>query len=414
MKIGELAHLFNLSTQAIRYYIKVGLIVPESKGAQYQFNQQNVEDLKLILKLKQYDFSISDIHDVLTLKRISNLKTSDSQDKYRAILRNKLSSIAEEQVRLRKVTSEIEAELKTLSTTAAPTQKERGIPLCFLPLLCCPTCGTTLDISNMQIRDQQIISGDLHCGCGYRAKIEHGILLVEGGHVPEREIPDLSRSSYNDSSAALVTLYQKSYNWILNQLSGIDLAGKVVFENLINCCCFLATNINQMSPDALYIVADRHREVIELYKEFFEQQTSANILFIVAPSHRYPLKSHCIDLYIDYLSTLDYMTYESGDYRDVLRPFLRPQADVVGAWGYFAPRSRSYRQFRTQFPESQESTFKLDAFLDFLRSQPIRMLGEQYTGHVTDSGQGGLCFSFHIPGDKLSFYTFHYRYLQGT
>ena len=179
MKIGELAQRFNLSTQAIRYYIKEGLLVPESKDKQYRFNQQNIEDLEFILKLKEYDFSIADIHDVLSLKRISNLKTESSQNEYRSMLTKKLTAIVEEQARLRQISSAIKAEMDGLDSVAVggASESEQGISLSFLPLLNCPVCGTSLDISDMQIKHQQI----RHFFYNHHTFL---IIIISGKHLP--------------------------------------------------------------------------------------------------------------------------------------------------------------------------------------------------------------------------------------
>ncbi|MBQ1214994.1 MAG: MerR family transcriptional regulator, partial [Firmicutes bacterium] len=54
MKIGELTKAYGVSNQTIRYYVKMGLLIPETKEKQYVFNEQSREDLELILKLKQF------------------------------------------------------------------------------------------------------------------------------------------------------------------------------------------------------------------------------------------------------------------------------------------------------------------------------------------------------------------------
>ena len=40
MRIGALAKQYNISIETIRYYISIGLLIPEKKCAQCQFSAQ--------------------------------------------------------------------------------------------------------------------------------------------------------------------------------------------------------------------------------------------------------------------------------------------------------------------------------------------------------------------------------------
>ena len=70
MKITALAQCFNLSTDAIRFYERSGLLKPERQPNGYrEFTEADQQDLKIILALKALDFSIKEISYVLELKR---------------------------------------------------------------------------------------------------------------------------------------------------------------------------------------------------------------------------------------------------------------------------------------------------------------------------------------------------------
>ena len=85
MKIGELTKKYGVSSQTIRYYVKMGLLIPETKEKQYVFNEQSCEDLELILRLKKFDLSLSDIHRILSLNRISHFVSQEDRNTYRSI-----------------------------------------------------------------------------------------------------------------------------------------------------------------------------------------------------------------------------------------------------------------------------------------------------------------------------------------
>lgn len=415
MKIGELSKKYNLSTQTIRYYIKLALLVPDSKNKQYYFSEQDIDDLELILKLKNLDFSLSDIHKALSLKRISNFVDKEDQQNYKKLLQNHLNSIMQEEYRLRYIRNAVEAELeKTTKEDALRSPKQEcGISLRFLPYLCCPFCKSSLDIQNMQVTNLQIISGDLHCSCGYHASVREGILYVEGGHISSGEVVDFERRYYKDSPNSLVSLYQKSYNWMIKEIKALPLENKVVLEPLVNTSCFLFPNIRFLNRNALYIIIDKHQEIIKCYKEALEQlNLDFDILFMVDATYHYPLKPGCVDLFIDYNSTTEYFAYENqGHLLDKINPYLHSGSNIIGALFCLNRNSKSHHNFQKRFPDSHPSSMMIQPFWDYMHSQPLSTQKEEYLGFVTDSGDGGLAFSYHVPGDKLSLYMYQYKVL---
>lgn len=414
MKIGELTKKYGVSNQTIRYYIKIGLLIPETKEKQYVFNEQSQKDLELILHLKKFTLSLADIHRILSLNRISHFISREDRDVYRTILHNQLISIEQEERRLQTIAGDIREELRRaleseqMSTTQA--KNSRGISLRFLPYLYCPHCNTPLNIADMQISQLEVQSAQLHCDCGYSARIDHGILYSDQGHTSPDEVVDVERRFYKDAPPPVVNLHQKSYNWITKQIQFMDFTDKIVIEPLINTCCYLFTNIHRLNTKALYIITDKHAAPIEHYKSLFERMgLDVDILFIVDASHKYPLKRNSIDLCIDDTSTVEYAAYEAGSFFDNLLPYLHPSAHWIGVFHYFDPRSKSFRKFREKFPQAQNICYNLPAFNRYMCSRPVQLLDDEIIGSVDQSGEGIVTFSFHVPGDLLSWYTFHYK-----
>ena len=414
MKIGELTKKYGVSSQTIRYYVKMGLLIPETKEKQYVFNEQSRDDLDLILRLKKFDLSLSDIHRILSLNRISHFVSQEDRNTYRSILHDQLSSIEREENRLQAVAADIREELRrqleTEQMSMTQPRASRGISLKFLPYLYCPHCNTPLNISDMQISQLEVQSARLHCDCGYSARIDNGILYSDQGEVSPEEVVDVDRRFYKDSPPPVINLHQKSYNWITKRIQHLDLTDKIVIEPLINTCCYLFTNIHRLDPKALYIITDKHAAPIEHYKSLFERMgLDVDILFIVDASHKYPLKQGCVDLCIDDTSTVEYAAYEEGSLFDTLLPYLHPRTHWVGVFHYFDLRSASYRRFREKFPGAQKVCYDLTEFNRTMRSHPLQLLDDEIIGSVDHSGEGIVTFSFHIPGDPLSWYAFHYK-----
>ncbi|MBO0441021.1 MerR family transcriptional regulator [Candidatus Enterococcus ikei] len=70
MNITAFAQQFNLSTDAVRFYEKSGLLRPKRQTNGYRtYTETDQQDLKIILALKELDFSIKEINYLLELKR---------------------------------------------------------------------------------------------------------------------------------------------------------------------------------------------------------------------------------------------------------------------------------------------------------------------------------------------------------
>ena len=72
MKIGQVVKDYGISVHSLYFYINNGLLVPPRRGSQYEFDQRTLEELALILELKQMEFPLKTIHRLLSLRRISN------------------------------------------------------------------------------------------------------------------------------------------------------------------------------------------------------------------------------------------------------------------------------------------------------------------------------------------------------
>ena len=75
MKIGQVSRKYGLSKDNIYYYINYGLLVPPKLNSQYVFDDETIRDLEEILALKSMDYSLSEIHRIISLHRISSIES---------------------------------------------------------------------------------------------------------------------------------------------------------------------------------------------------------------------------------------------------------------------------------------------------------------------------------------------------
>lgn len=75
MKINELAKLYDITAHTLRYYEKLGLIIPDYDENGYRnYSYEHIEQLNTIRDLRYFDVSITEISDYLKQKDISKTK----------------------------------------------------------------------------------------------------------------------------------------------------------------------------------------------------------------------------------------------------------------------------------------------------------------------------------------------------
>ena len=93
MKIREFSNKFDLSYDTIRYYMKLNLINPHKDGGHYEFSQEDQNDMEEILKLKEMEFSLDEIKEILNFKRIGRLSNYQKNSYYQNLYQKKLKNL---------------------------------------------------------------------------------------------------------------------------------------------------------------------------------------------------------------------------------------------------------------------------------------------------------------------------------
>lgn len=407
MKIGQLAKKFNISVENVRYYINIGLLVPERKKKQYYFGKKNIEELSLILKLKELHFTLKEIHQILSIRRISNLV--DQEDIYDIIniFEEKKAQLNAQKSNIEQSILKINGEIEHISNIDIKEYKKTGVPLSFVPYLYCPHCNIPLLLKNIEMEHRYIFEGDLVCKCGYHSIIRDGIVITENKNKSLYDKPDLKRELYKDIPPSLISLFQKSYNWMLGKLKSLDLKNKVVLETHINAYFFMHKHINKMNKDALYIVVDKFPEMLTMYKQRIDRlNLGLNILYIADDSINYPIKKGIIDLFIDYFGTNEYCIYNHSYLVSDIKEFFSRDALIVGTFFYFDPFSISIKNLSSEYPEAYIHNFDINYYKNSLMEASFNISDCEEVGYTTNSGDN-LAFSFHKDGERMYLFPFY-------
>lgn len=406
MKIGEVSKLFNISSDTLRYYINLGIIVPHRKGHLFEFDESTLNDIKWILKLKAMNFSLNEIYDIISLRRVSNWVEPEDIEDYIFKLKEKKGFIGAKLLHLKESIKKIDEEISTFSYVVNYKINKTGVPLKSLEYLYCPLCGKQLSVENAKISRKYIYDGILICGCGYEIEIIDGIVITKNKNASLYDKPDLTRELYKDIPSDLVTLFQKSYNWMLKKLNETDLKNKVILETHVNAYFFLYTHLKKINGEGLFIIIDKFPETLYMYKEKIEfLGLDLDILYIADSSCNYPLKNGSVDLLIDFFGTNEHCIYKNTFLINDIPKYLKEKSEITGTYFYFEPFSKSIKQLTREYPENYESNFNLAEFKKSLNEEKFKIDDYEEIGFTNDSGDN-LAFSFHLKGEKMSLYAF--------
>ena len=401
MRIGALAKQYNISIETIRYYISIGLLIPEKKGAQFQFSAQEEEILAMIQHLKSLRFKLSEIRCIIDLKRTSNWVEPATQKAYVRLLREKDGEIGSEIVGLQYVQKQIHKEIKNC-VPASTCRSTAGVPIRALPLLCCPWCGRQLTIRSGEFSYKYVTSGELVCPCGYCAHIQDGIVNTGKAYTGTHDSPDLNRNLYHTLNVDFVRMYQLCCNKITHWIASGQFAGKVIFENFINGYFYLYNHLADLPKDALYIVADKYPEMLQMYKEMISTLgLDLDILYIADCDPDYPLRPGCVDLVIDFFSSSEHDFYFPQPYYEAFGALLAPDAQVIGTVMTLPAGAKSRPRYHQKYPEGTPHLMDFSHLEGALSALGYAIKTEE-VGAVLKT-QDKFSFVCHLSGEKMSF-----------
>lgn len=401
MRIGQVSRQYGISVDNLYYYIKFGLLVPPRPKGQYVFDEQTIQDLEWILELKDLDFSLQEIHQILSLYRVSALADAQDREEMKNIYRNKREACIQEKERREQMIQTLDRKILELTAAKTQSQEKIGLPVNMLDNICCPNCKASMQICEVDMNMRFIFAGSLSCSCGYQAKIEEGILLTPNKNKSRYDKPDVTRELYKDLPPSLISLFQRSYNWMTRKLEQLDVNHKIVMESYVNAWFFMHNHLQYLSPKAKYIVVDKFPETLRMYKELIEKQNyGLDILYIADSSTNLPLKEGCVDIHLDFFAANEHNFYQHTFLFHQLKPYFAPQAVLLGTYFYFENGLKSMKSLLYQYPECYEKNFNLTYFLQQMEEHEYHILDREDCGYTKDSGVN-LGFGFHVKGEKM-------------
>lgn len=338
MKIGKFAESYNLTIDTIRHYMDLGLIIPEKQGGQYYFDDRCQSDLEGILNLKDMGFTLNEIKTIFIFRRLGNLTSYQENQYYKAFYEKKYESIGKEIDNLKEIRSKLKAKTQELNSDKGSKKNKIGIDLRNLGLFKCLKCNSSLDLSQGNIVNNQIIDGILKCNCGTWYEIEDGILIVNN----RLEEHDLKFDyNYIEEYISLTNI-----EYLDNIYEGLELMHKKIeFDNFKNknilelgtgMGFFLRHIYKDLPSNSVYIAIDNELGRHKFLKQMLELiNCSKNIIFICSDFTEIPIEDKSIDILIDYSGTSNY-SFENEEFLlNVTDSYIKESAWLIGTYILF-------------------------------------------------------------------------------
>ncbi|MGE6260525.1 MerR family transcriptional regulator [Heyndrickxia sporothermodurans] len=401
MRIGKFGETNNLSTDAIRHYMDLGLIVPEKRGGHYYFEERCQNDLELILEFKGMGFSLNEIKVIFLYKNFGKFTDYEKDTYYQSLFIDKYEKIEQEIKNLVEIKDKLKMKLDDLSAKSEGQSSIMGIDLKVLDMLKCLKCSKKPILLNGMINRNQIIEGNLTCNCGEEYFIESGILNVGKPFKAPIGIPleDYILEYIHVTDPAYLDNLHKGGEWSKRKLVQLDLSDKVLLEIGSGVGFFLRNIYQELPEDCLYIAVDRNLERHRFLKSVLERTTiKRNILFICSDFLDIPIRDGSVDIVIDQSGTSNYSFEHEEFLLYELESLFKLESYLLAtfiAFKNFSTKSEIEARFRDNFIAG-----KIKGNINSLKYIPLYERTSDYID------KGGRYENFFVQGEEIYSYSF--------
>lgn len=400
MKIGTFAKLFHVTTDTVRYYIDLGLLIPDKKNTQYQMNQSCLDDMAFITNLKKFHFSLQEIQQILSYQRVTNFSDHEDIDYYNNLLMDKKNELNKKKEDISKAIQLIE---KAVQTNSSSPKEENftGVPLSFVNLLYCPKCRIPLEMKEVTIKQVYIQTGKITCTCGYEAAFEEGIIitpnLYETSPYPSYFY---DKETIKEIHPTMINLFEKSNFWFQKVLQNVvDLKNKLIVETNIDAFVTLPKCIDVLETSASYVFSGYSLAMLKKVRKRIERMNpKPTALYILNCDLNLPLKPFSIDVFVDSFTSNDFSLLNPQFPIQVLKNYFHSNTTIVGGYSYYDRSAKSLKNISPLYPNSHEGILYPNYLEENLSANEFQITQSENIGYCTDPG---LFFDYQVIGEKF-------------
>lgn len=405
MKIGEFSNKIGVNRDTIRYYTKFGLILPEKKENYYLFDERCYADMREVLELKRCNFSLSEIHKILSFRRISNLLNQQDINFYLSFFHNKKHSLQKEKNDIEKKIAFIDEKMKEICQVKSPKTKKIGVPIEFIVHMCCPICDGELNLKDANISGTQIFSGKLNCQCGYHAKIEDGIIITADINIGEKQIYPVTGEVFTKNLApSLISLIQRGINCMEDKIFENEKKKIIILDIATNIGLFIKNIIQKKHKKIIYIATHESIKVLKLFKKNIEQLEKNLICVFIVAKKNLPIKKQTVDMIVDFYGTsfnvLTASTTSSLFSINGINRYLKWGGNWVGAYLCYNKAAKTLFRLNSE----QRDFLNMDNLKKLFTRNKFKKLDSKNIGFIDEPGK---IFSLHNEKDKVSVWFYY-------
>ncbi|MCU5437058.1 methyltransferase domain-containing protein [Bacillus mobilis] len=401
MKIGKFGELNNISIDAIRHYMDLGLIIPEKKGGHYFFDEYCQTDVKLILHYKELGFSLNEIKELFFYKNLAKSMNYEKDTFYQSLFKLKYDKMKQEIELLKKKRDKLKEVLHDLLLTSETSNSIIGIDLSVLHLLTCSRCTKNLILQDGIITNNQITEGKLICNCGEEYIITSGIITAGKSFKANEQtsLEDTISDYIHETDNAYLENMLKEGEWAKKKLIHLDLNNKLILDIGSGLGFFLRNIYEDLPEDCLYIAVDRDLNKLIFLKDVLARRNpKRNILFICADFLNTPIQNRSVDIVIDHSGTSNYSFEHENFLLHELNSLFKTDCYLLSLFilfKNFSPNSQITNNFRANFTLS-----KVTKEIQNLQFQSIDESTSNYLK------RGGKYEDFFVQGEEIYTYSF--------
>lgn len=386
MKIGEFATTYELSHDTVRYYMQMGLLLAAKNGSQYDFTVRDCMDMEEIRQLKELDFSLADIQQILAYKRVTGLKTREEKSHYRAYFIDKQKDLLYQEKQLKDKKNSLTGIINSIRA-ADPEHPINGFPLSWLPFLQCPCCHMPLSIDNGKIVRGMVMEASIVCDCGYLAMIEEGIYVDPRSVRPKilnGRKPPTKEEYVQHTSSKFINFLSTGIHKIQKNLLSLVTEPAVILETG-SCVGFCLSQFAESLPDkTVYILNDYDPDRVKKCKSGFEHERSRlTLIYFACDPHRLPLAQNCVDYVIDYCGVRHFGEHHRLFLPELLQKYIRKQGMMIGSYHFFEAGSSGMKAV----PDVTKPYYDQHYLKTHLARCGLEMVSEEVVGPVNEGGK---------------------------
>ncbi len=400
MKIGKFCDKNNISIDAVRHYMDLGLIIPIKNGSHYEFDERCERDLEEVLTFKAMGFTLGEIKSIFTFKRLGKLTNYQVNKYYKKFFIDKHQQIEKDLEKLIKMKESLEKKIEEINDSNNNITFKMGVPISSLPLLKCTKCQKDLSLLDGKVLNNRVVEGVLKCICGNKYKIEDGILMVKSQSY---------KTDYNNSFIFeyikqtpfehLDNLY-KGLEWIYKKIDFNIFNDKVAIDLGVGIGFFLRNIYDNLPESNIYIAVDHDINKLKFLKSIIEGLSiQKNIIFICSDFLDMPIEEKSVDIVIDKAGSSVYGFEHEKFLLEKINHYIKEDAYLIG--GYIL-----FKNFRidNKIPKKHRLNFIEDNVKKKIRELKFIPIDEDISDMIEESSKYE---SFFKKGEKIYYYIFY-------